>query len=164
MNLLYFRDLLCMNLLYFRDLLFELDLKPSDCEFQKLFDEGVEISVGNWEKNGEWIPLIYVIENSIRSLSMHNINIVPIDTKPSNYISIRGYTVPVYMQNSSSPLLINISVCGEDIVRNGVQFRWLQTTSLYVQKSGYQIRDAWTMKDVSTTNPVCSFTDTMTRR
>ncbi len=141
-----------------------MNLNPGDCESRKSFDEGVEISVGNLDNDGQWIPLLYVTQDLIeRSKAIQDINIVPMDFNISSYISIRGYNVPILQQTGNSTSYINISVCGDDILRNGVQFRWLQTTSLFVQPTQYEVRDAWTMRDVYTTNPVCPFNDIISR-
>ncbi len=100
-----------------------MNLNPGDCESRKFFDEGVEISVGNLDNDGQWIPLLYVTQDLIkRSNQIQDINIVPVDFNISSYISIRGYNVPILQQTGNSPLYINISVCGDDILRNGVQF------------------------------------------
>ena len=88
-----------------------------------------------------------------------NIDISPFAQKS---INIRGYTVPIVMQNNTNPLYVNFSVCGNNIVRSGVQFRWLQTASVFVRSVyGNDIRDVWTMNGVSTSNPICASKNTV---
>lgn len=139
-----------------------MNLLPGNCESDKFFDEGVEVSVGNWENDGQWIPLKFFASSLMRPPAHRKLNI---DIDPQNIdispfaqksINIRGYTVPIVMQNNTNPLYVNFSVCGNDIVRSGVQFRWLQTASVFVTSVyGNDIRDVWTMNSVSTSNPIC---------
>ncbi len=37
-----------------------LDLAPDDCDkIKKNKKEGIEVSLGNWDRDGTWIPLVY---------------------------------------------------------------------------------------------------------
>ncbi|XP_064400246.1 adhesion G-protein coupled receptor G6-like [Halichondria panicea] len=153
------------------NLSFELNLLPGNCESDKFFDEGVEVSVGNWENDGQWIPLKFFASSLMRPPAHRKLNI---DIDPQNIdispfaqksINIRGYTVPIVMQNNTNPLYVNFSVCGNNIVRSGVQFRWLQTASVFVTSVyGNDIRDVWTMNSVSTSNPICVSKNTVQGR
>ena len=133
-----------------RHLSFVLNLQPEHCDFLKFFDEGVEVSVGNWDNNGQWIPLMYFTNSLNRST--HDIKVGESDGAK---VKIRGYTVPFLVQNTTDPLRVNLTVCGESVVRRGLQIRWLQTTSLYVATS-YEVKDTWTLNAVYTSFPSCA--------
>ena len=108
------------------------------------------MSVGNWDNNGQWIPLMYFTNSLNRSA--HDIKVGEIN---GTKVKIRGYTVPFLVQNTTNPLRVNLTVCGESVVRRGLQIRWLQTTSLYVATS-YEVKDAWTLNAVYTSFPSCA--------
>ncbi len=104
-----------------------LDLTPDGCDEIESSNEGIEVSLGNWDRDGDWIPLVY-----------HNI-------LPTNgpTIRIRDYEVPYY--NCSGVQSFKISVCGDDYLRDGLQIRWLQQVFLY---TGIK-RDVVTLDNVS---------------
>ncbi len=87
--------------------MYEVNLDTSDAVS---FEEGVEVSIGNWDKNGKWIPLVYHSTNS-NGIVSH---------------MIRGHIVPVHMKSG----IFNVTVCGQSI-KNGFQIRWLQDIRIF---------------------------------
>ncbi len=126
-----------------RDISFELNVKVLDCS-PIGFDEGVEISVGGWENNGQWIPLMYVANTIHRIQDRHNINIGAIN---GSTVKIRGYDVPYHLQSEPEEIFINLTVCGAAVLRNGIRIRWLQTGALYLSEESY-LRDVVTLNNV----------------
>ena len=92
--------------------------------------------MGNWDRDSHWIPLHFF--QIILPFGPININ--------DGTVVIRGYDVPYTFQNSNQPLSVNWSVCGEMFVRDGLQFRWLQTAVIYQDRN---IKDCVTMDDLS---------------
>ena len=94
------------------------------------------MSVGNWQRNGHWIPLQFIIPNDQECA-----NSPPVGTKnhEKQTVEIRGYTVPYSTSGRS------VFVCG-GLLRDGLQIRWLQTTAIHkhLLKS-----DFWTLENVS---------------
>ena len=86
------------------------------------------MSVGNWDGNGDWIPLHYYTNS-------YNNDPVRINFGELNFTSktvkIRGYTVPYSIQYDDMPLSATLTVCGEKMLRDGVQIRWLQTARIF---------------------------------
>ena len=86
------------------------------------------MSVGNWDEDGDWIPLHYYTNS-------YNNDSVRINFGEQNFTSktvkIRGYTVPYVVQNDDMHLSARLTVCGEEMLRDGVQIRWLQTTRIF---------------------------------
>ncbi len=79
--------------------MYELNLTPGIDD-----NEGVEVSVGNWDNNGKWIPLVY-----------HGVNPTTANHR------IRGYDVDFHTE----PGVYIVTVCGQSL-RDGLQIRWLQ--------------------------------------
>ena len=103
---------------------FKLYFGKSPCDPTDLFHEGVEVSVGNWDKRGHWIPLQYLARTG-NELG-NNIGTI---NKEEHTVGIRGYSVPYQIHNRRPPLSVRLSVCG-GVLQDGLQFRWLQTTVL----------------------------------
>ncbi|XP_064406828.1 uncharacterized protein LOC135351685 isoform X5 [Halichondria panicea] len=110
------------------ELSYVLDLTPDGCDPIDNNNEGIEVSLGNWDRDGTWIPLAY-----------HNI----LFTNNPSKIRIRDYDVPYY--NCSGVQSFRISVCGDDYLRDGLQIRWLQYVNLKTDKK----RDVVTLDNVS---------------
>ncbi len=85
-----------------------LDFAPYSCDKIKKVEEGIEVSLGNWNRDGNWIPLAY-----------HN----RVSTNNPTF-RIRDYDVPYY--NDGEVQSFKMSVCGDDYLRDGLQIRWLQ--------------------------------------
>ena len=99
--------------------------------------------MGNWDRDSHWIPLHFFPAGNSKDeirLPFGQINVT------DSTVAIRGYDVPYTFQNSSQSLSVNWSVCGEMFVRDGLQFRWLQTTSI---DQRVIIRDCVTIDDLS---------------
>ncbi len=91
------------------------------------------MSLGNWDNNGDWVPLAYhtpILKND-----------------ESNCQKIRGYDVPYYIE----PGLFSVSVCGERFLRDGFQIRWLQQVNFFNNRGKYVLRDLITLDNVSVT-------------
>ena len=102
---------------------FDLIFRFESCNEAKDFSEGVEFSVK--KDNEEWIPLMFVAPcftttEPFIKLSEH------IDNETSSF-TLRGYTVPYAIQTTSVENY-NISICRNNIFRDKLQFRWLQTS------------------------------------
>ena len=126
-----------------REISFELNVKPIDCS-PRGFDEGVEISVGGWENNGQWIPLMYVANTIDRIPDRLNINIGAIN---GSTVKIRGYDVPYHLRSEPEEIFFNLTVCGAAVLRNGIRIRWLQTGAMYLSEESY-LRDVVTLNNV----------------
>ena len=105
-----------------------LDLAPVGCDEIEDNNEGIEVSLGNWDRDGDWIPLAY----HDHQLYTNN---------PT--FRIRDYDVPYY--NSTEVQSFKISVCGDDYLRDGLQIRWLQQVNFYTNFK----RDKVTLDNVS---------------
>ncbi len=95
-------------MLSYRELSYVLTLN-SGCDMIERSNEGIEVSLGNWNRDGNWIPLAY----HDHKLYTNN---------PT--VRIRDYDVHYY--NDSGSQTFKISVCGDDYLRDGLQIRWLQ--------------------------------------
>ncbi len=111
-----------------RELSYVLDLTPDGCDkIDAKKSEGIEVSLGNWNGDGNWIPLAY---HDRFSTNDHTIR-------------IRDYDVPYYYHSGVQSF--KISVCGDDYLRDGLQIRWLQQVILNTDKK----RDVVTLNNVS---------------
>ena len=115
------------------------------CDLPNVFDEGVEVAVGNWNYDGRWIPLAFYAPNFNRSnFSINMGDDVLNDTL--NIVTIRGYEVPV---NTSGTFSVSLNVCDRDLfTRDDVQFRWLQTAYF---NNDDNVKDVWTLDNVKIT-------------
>ncbi len=91
-----------------------LDLAPVGCDKIDVNNEGIEVSLGNWDRDGHWIPLVYYAR---------------LPTNDPYMIRIRDYDVPY--NTFTGVQSFKISVCGDDYLRDGLQIRWLQHVFLY---------------------------------
>ena len=135
------------DILYFRTVSFDIDLYPwsgDDCESTiDTFHEGVELSVRRVIDNisdTEWIPLLYITRSSSLSNnegeSQTSISITNDDNithmRNGSFV-LRGYTVPYLITNGSRQL---VSLCGEGILEDRLQLRWLQMSRQYPLEQG----------------------------
>ncbi len=102
-----------------------LDLAPDGCKMIDNVEEGIEVSLGNWDRGGTWIPVAY-----------H-------DRFSTDTIRIRDYDVPYYYHSGVQSF--EMSVCGDDYLRDGLQIRWLQQVIFNTNKK----RDVVTLDNVS---------------
>ena len=138
----------CHSFCLYRQLSFVLDLQCSRISNRDplgldTFYEGIEVSMGNWDRDSHWIPLHFFSAGN--NNDPYRIPFGPINITDSTVV-IRGYDVPYTFRNSNQPLSVNWSVCGEMFVRDGLQFRWLQTAAVDQQQI---TRDCVTMDDLS---------------
>ena len=135
------------NIYIHREISFELNLR--NCDPLDNFDEGVELSVSNLARDGHWIPLHYFVGNEgshPESLPAGQVN------RGEYTIKIRGYTVPYKVQSSSQEKLdMSVHVC-RDVLREGLQIRWLQNTRMINNR----LRDLVTLDNASIRFPGCS--------
>jgi len=98
-------------------------------------EEGVEFSMRNdTSQNGHWIPL---------RLSYHS-------SSPGDILSttnIRGYSIPTFRTNRAV-VEQQVSVCGDTLHTNGVQFRWMGSTDMGTDVSRVS-RDMWALANVT---------------
>ncbi|XP_064406818.1 adhesion G-protein coupled receptor G2-like isoform X2 [Halichondria panicea] len=109
------------------ELSYVLDLAPDGCDKIDVINEGIEVSLGNWDRDGDWIPLAYHTRLSTNDPPLQ----------------VRDYDVPYY--NCSGVHSFKISVCGDDYLRDGLQIRWLQQVNLVPNT----LRDVVTLDNVS---------------
>ena len=112
------------------------------CDAPDEFDEGVEVSVGNWDRDGLWVPLHYFANTEMPGHD--NPPVGPVYSQEQT-VKIRGYTVPYTIQKSSKKISTSVHVCGE-LLRDGVQIRWLQTVTSFITIAP---RDRVTLENVS---------------
>lgn len=130
-----------------------LNLLLENCQDTNIdnLDEGVEVAMGNWNNTGQWIPLAFYAPSPKRSTKDINVGKVNLnETSCSNgTINIRGYQVPLFLMGQQGPFHVSLNVCDKEFGnRDGLQFRWLQTTYFRQRK---RQRDVWTLDDVSVT-------------
>ncbi len=90
-----------------------VDLAPYRCDKVDSNSEGIEVSLGNWDRDGTWIILVYHTRLS------NNGSIIQ---------KIRYYDDVSYY-NCNGVQTFKMSVCGDDYLRDGLQIRWLQQVS-----------------------------------
>ena len=109
------------------------------------------VAIGNWNNDGQWIPLRYYapVSDSQRSSVAHDIHVGDLDSGNINFIS--GYSVPYTVQDIINSVENSLWICNQDLVRrDNVQFRWLQTTTFgYPASTPITEKDTWTFDDVS---------------
>ena len=104
-------------------------------------DEGVELSVKTGEGD-HWIPLVFYITNENRYKRTKFA--VSVGAENNSMLSLRGYSVPIKLINSSTTQ--DIRVCDNDFFKREVQFRWLQTAAIQLRD---RARDVWSLDNVN---------------
>ena len=87
----------------------------------------MEVSVGNWERDGHWILVHYFASNTILGFDGRPVGPVNIDKQT---VQIRGYTVPYTIPSNNKKINASVQVCGGP-VRDSLQIRWLQSARLF---------------------------------
>ena len=110
---------------------FELEFPTnfSDCEGIDDIQEGVELSFRSMiieGSPGEWIPLAFFTKQSDISLQPSIDLLSGLYTHTSSFI-LRGYRIPSVLQ-SQPKSWYNMSICGDGLLENPLQLRWLQTS------------------------------------
>lgn len=115
----------------FSEVIFDAELffHSPDCKGIDNVQEGIELSFRSMMEDGpgEWIPLLYFTRPSNTTL-LSSIELLPghLEKMDGNFI-LRGYRVP-YMIETQTKSYYNVSICGEEILPNPFQLRWLQTS------------------------------------
>ena len=115
----------------FSELTFDLEFSfdaDTNCEGVDNIHEGVELSLRTLSEGekGEWIPLMYyTVQSTISQPSF--IDLPLLQTNASGTFILRGYRVPFTLENEGRGSY-NVSICGDEIIQNPLQFRWLQTS------------------------------------
>ena len=81
--------------------------------------------MGNWEKDGYWIPLRYYYSNTN---PRKKIKIGDFSCCINTSLSLRGFDVPVKRINETQN--VSLEICNQEYLKYGyIQFRWLQTST-----------------------------------
>ena len=131
---------------FFRSVRFQLHLFRSEndgCNNSvDNFDEGVELSVKSC-KGDHWIPLVFYIARTLRTTRP-----ISVGAENNSILSLRGYFVPIELINSSTTRdFRTVLICGNDFLKGGVQFRWLQTVRVGGQL--LKKKDVWSLDNVT---------------
>ena len=107
-------------------------------------DEGVELSVKTSEGD-HWIPLVFYITDEKKDKRITSP--ISVGTENNSLLSLRGYSVPIELINSSTTQDIRmVRVCDNDFFKREVQFRWLQTAAIQLRD---EARDVWSLDNVN---------------
>ena len=114
------------------------------CDTMNFFDEGIELAIRRVD-DLLWIPLAFFTTKTYRNPGA-NIGL-DFNSSVRDGLEIRGYTVPVTLNDTDTQHRINIRICDTSFLESvsGVQFRWLQTTR---QARNTSPRDTWSLDDV----------------
>ena len=82
-----------------------------------------------FEDSGEWIPLKFFARESTTTqphiqLPSQSETSIKMDLVQGNF-TLRGYNVNYVIENENS---YTVSLCGENVLRHPLQFRWLQNS------------------------------------
>ena len=105
--------------------------------------------MGNWEKDGYWIPLRYYYSDGTGTIRRNKIYIGNFDLTRLNQqplsLSLRGFDVPVKRINETN---VSLEICNQEYLKHGyIQFRWLQTSTSRVNKDPPV--DVWALDNVT---------------
>ena len=90
-----------------------------------------------------WIPLVFYIATTQRTIRP-----ISVGEENSSSLSLRGYSVPIELINSSTTRdFRTVRICRNDFLKGGVQFRWLQTVRVGGQL--LKKRDVWSLDNVT---------------
>ena len=124
---------------------FQLEfLSRNECNKPESRDEGVELAVGNWEKDGYWIPLRYYYPNTIHQKKIKIGEFSCCSDEES--LSLRGFDVPAKRVNETKN--VSLEICNQEYLKHGyIQFRWLQTSTNNASKDPPV--DVWALDNVT---------------
>ena len=125
-----------------------MDSEPT-CNQPDNIDEGITLSFRAHE-GAEWIPLafygvVYTRNGLVRRSGKAQITSAVVSTTDKG-IEIQGYNVSLN-QNVLSNSEHVVKLCDETLVRNGVQFRWLQTAAHFGNSD--QTLDGWYLDNIT---------------
>ena len=90
-----------------------------------------------------WVPLVFYIATTKQT--PHPISV---GAENDSILSVRGYFVPIELINSSTTRdFRTVLICGNDFLKGGVQFRWLQTVRVGSQL--LKKKDVWSLDNVT---------------
>lgn len=90
-----------------------------------------------------WIPLVFYITDEKKDKRITSP--ISVGTENNSLLSLRGYSVPIELINSSTTQDIRmVRVCDNDFFKREVQFRWLQTARVKDKT-----RDVWSLDNVT---------------
>ncbi len=116
-------------------------LDDATCDSPASADKGVELSIGNGDGNGYWIPVAYYYQ-SLRRRPEIEIGTFKSDTS----VIIRGFTVAATKIDGS--LSASLEICGPELLAHShIQLRWLET-SRHPVRSPPPV-DVWTLDNVT---------------
>lgn len=120
------------------------------CDTADSAEKGVELSLGDWDSDGYWVPLVYYHRSFSRRPAIRIGEFSPSQQDPPGVsVRIRGYDVPAEIVRSS--IIETLEICDSDYLRDGrIQFRWLET-SYRLAKSPPVAQDVWTLDNVNIT-------------
>ena len=105
---------------------FDLRIQIANCDGIDDFSEGAELSFRSVLEDGtttDWIPLMFFAPNL--EINQPFVWLIPTKLRGNNgNFTLRGYNVTYTIITSSYNY--NVSICGSDILRRPLQFRWLQ--------------------------------------
>ena len=121
-----------------RNITFQLQVNNigTGCDGSDTVDEGVELSFRT-TAGGDWIPVMYYVTSphSLRNFFLESFN--------NNFITIRGYRIPVRLVTTSDPIESSVLLCG--VTSSGLQLRWLQSVQ---QNPDIALLDTWALDNV----------------
>ena len=132
-----------------RSISFQLNMfhnrSGDDCNDLDNLDEGVELSIGNSSGDGRWVPLVFY---SATDLDERINNSIRLGDVTNSSLLLRGYSVPVERVTADTTQSIRtVLICDSEFLEAGVQFRWLQTST--VQFDLLPGKDVWTLGNVT---------------
>ena len=104
---------------------FDLIIQIPNCDGIDDFSEGAELSFRSVLEDGatDWIPLMFFAPTL--EINQPYVWLIPTKLSGNNgNFTLRGYDVAYTIQNK--PYNYSISMCGGDLLRRPLQFRWLQ--------------------------------------
>ena len=134
---------------HYRSISFQLNMfhntPGDDCNPLDGLDEGVELSIGNSSGDGRWVPLVFYSANDLNDRINNGIRLGDVT---NSSLLLRGYSVPVERVTADTTQSIRtVRICDSEFLEAGVQFRWLQTTT--VRFDLLPAIDVWTLDSVT---------------
>ena len=110
---------------------FDLRIQIANCDGIDDFSEGAELSFRSVLEDGsttDWIPLMFFAPTL--EITQPYVWLIPTKLRGNNgNFNLRGYNVAYTIQSeTASSYNYSISMCGGDILRRPLQFRWLHNS------------------------------------
>ena len=102
--------------------------------------------MGNWEKDGYWIPLRYYYSSTThrKKIKIGDFTLTSSNHKPIS-LSLQGFDVPAKWINETQN--VTLEICNQELKHGYIQFRWLQTSQNRVTKDPPV--DVWALDNVT---------------